>query len=72
MAFEVIRHQLPLFDEEGRAAATDDEHGRDLHYLWEAIGMDVPETLRDLEDPGRHQNLKDEEYSMPLNRGVGA
>jgi pyruvate/2-oxoacid:ferredoxin oxidoreductase beta subunit len=39
---------------------------------WEAIGMDVPQHLRDLEDPGRHQRLKDEEYSMPLNRGVGA
>jgi hypothetical protein len=34
--------------------------------------MDVPKNLRDLEDPERHQRLKDEEYSMPLNRGVGA
>ena len=33
MAPEVIRHQLPLFDEDGRAGATDDEHGRDLYYL---------------------------------------
>src|SRR5260370_34485173 len=33
MAHEVIRHQLPLFDEEGRSSATDDESGRDLHYL---------------------------------------
>ena len=33
MAFEVVRHNLPLFDEEGRAAATDDEAGRDRHYL---------------------------------------
>ena len=41
MTFEVVRHQLPLFDEEGRSAATDDEHGRDLHYL-----PDLPE-----EDP---------------------
>ena len=41
MAFEVIRHQLPLFDEEGRAAAADDEQGRDLYYL-----PDLPE-----EDP---------------------
>jgi pyruvate ferredoxin oxidoreductase beta subunit/oxalate oxidoreductase subunit beta len=39
---------------------------------WEAIGMEVPAHLRDLEDPARHQRLKDEEYSMPLNRGVGA
>lgn len=39
---------------------------------WETIGMDVPKTLRDLEDPARHQRLHDEEYSMPLNRGVGA
>src|SRR5207244_11587987 len=39
---------------------------------WEAIGMDVPQALRDLEDPARHQRLKDEEYSMPINRGVGA
>ena len=28
MAFEVIRHQLPLFDEDGRAAAADDECAR--------------------------------------------
>ncbi|HMD23881.1 MAG TPA: hypothetical protein VKH61_07255, partial [Streptosporangiaceae bacterium] len=41
MAHEVIRHQLPLFDEDGRAGATDDEHGRDLYYL-----PDLPE-----EDP---------------------
>jgi hypothetical protein len=39
---------------------------------WEAIGMDVPPDLRDLEDPARHQRPKEEEYSMPLNRGVGA
>src|ERR1700740_142997 len=41
MAHEVIRHQLPLFDEDGRAGATGDEHGRDLYYL-----PDLPE-----EDP---------------------
>ncbi len=34
--------------------------------------MEVPRHLRDLEDPARHQRLKDEEYSMPLNRGIGA
>jgi hypothetical protein len=34
--------------------------------------MDVPKTLREGEDPARHQRLHDEEYSMPLNRGVGA
>ena len=39
---------------------------------WQAIGMEVPKALRDLEDPARHQRLADEEYSMPLNRGVGA
>ena len=39
---------------------------------WEAIGMEVPKALRDLEDPARHQRLADEEYSMPINRGVGA
>jgi len=39
---------------------------------WEAIGMNVPKTLRDLEDPARHQRLHDEEYSKPINRGVGA
>ena len=41
MTHEVIRQQLPLFDEDGRAGATDDEHGRDLYYL-----PDLPE-----EDP---------------------
>jgi hypothetical protein len=34
--------------------------------------MEVPKSLRDLEDPARHKKLHDEEYSMPLNRGVGA
>src|SRR6202162_2567786 len=41
MTYEVVRHDLPLFDEEGRFAAVDDEAGRDRHYL-----PDVPE-----EDP---------------------
>ena len=41
MTFEVIRQQLPLFEEDGRAAATDDSRGRDLYYL-----PDLPE-----EDP---------------------
>jgi hypothetical protein len=39
---------------------------------WADIGMDVPANLRALEDPERHKRLKEEEYSMPLNRGVGA
>ena len=39
---------------------------------WELIGMDVPQALRELEDPARHQRLHDEEYSMPVNRGIGA
>ena len=41
MAKEVIRQYLPLLEEEGRAAATDDDAGRDRHYL-----PDVPD-----EDP---------------------
>jgi hypothetical protein len=39
---------------------------------WETIGMDVPAELREGEDPERHRRLRDETYSMPLNRGVGA
>jgi hypothetical protein len=34
--------------------------------------MDVPPELRAAEDPERHRKLRDETYSMPLNRGVGA
>jgi len=41
MAKEVIRQYLPLLEEEGRSAATDDSAGRDRHYL-----PDTPE-----EDP---------------------
>jgi len=41
MAKEVIRQYLPLLEEEGRGAATDDSTGRDRHYL-----PDTPE-----EDP---------------------
>ena len=33
MAIEVTRQYLPLLDEEGRAAAVDEETGRDRHYL---------------------------------------
>ena len=33
MAKEVIRQYLPLMEYEGRGAATDDETGRDRHYL---------------------------------------
>ena len=33
MAIEVTRQHLPLLEEEGRGAATDDEAGRDRHYL---------------------------------------
>jgi hypothetical protein len=39
---------------------------------WEDMGMDVPPELRAGEDPAAHAKLKDEHYSMPLNRGVGA
>ncbi len=39
---------------------------------WQAIGMDVPPELREGEDPDKHRRLRDETYSMPLNRGVGA
>jgi pyruvate ferredoxin oxidoreductase beta subunit/oxalate oxidoreductase subunit beta len=39
---------------------------------WQDMGMDVPDELRELEDPERHEYLKDEAYSMPVNRGVGA
>jgi hypothetical protein len=39
---------------------------------WETIGMDVPAELREGEDPERHRRLREETYSMPLNRGVGA
>ena len=39
---------------------------------WETIGMDVPAALREDEDPERHRRMRDETYSMPLNRGVGA
>jgi hypothetical protein len=34
--------------------------------------MDVPDELRELEDPERHEYLREEAYSMPVNRGVGA
>jgi hypothetical protein len=31
----------------------------------------VPQELREAEDPERHRRMKDEEFAMPLNRGVG-
>jgi pyruvate/2-oxoacid:ferredoxin oxidoreductase beta subunit len=45
---------------------------RAANLNWQDIGMDVPAELREGEDPARHARLKDESYSMPLNRGVGA
>jgi oxalate oxidoreductase subunit beta len=39
---------------------------------WETIGMDVPAELRAGEDPEHHKRMREESYSMPLNRGVGA
>src|SRR5262245_46301838 len=36
------------------------------------LGMDVPAELRGGEDPAKHPRLREETYSMPLNRGVGA
>jgi hypothetical protein len=36
------------------------------------MGMDVPASLREGEDPAHHERLSEESYSMPLNRGVGA
>ena len=39
---------------------------------WEDMGADVPKRLRELEDPEAHKHLKEEEYSLPVNRGIGA
>jgi len=45
---------------------------RAANLNWQDMGMDVPAELREGEDPERHARLKDESYSMPLNRGIGA
>ena len=45
---------------------------RAANLNWQDMGMDVPAGLREGEDPQRHARLKEESYSMPLNRGVGA
>ena len=45
---------------------------RAANLNWQDMGMDVPAELREGEDPARHARLKEESYSMPLNRGVGA
>jgi pyruvate ferredoxin oxidoreductase beta subunit/oxalate oxidoreductase subunit beta len=45
---------------------------RAANLNWQDMGMDVPAELREGEDPARHVRLKEESYSMPLNRGVGA
>jgi pyruvate ferredoxin oxidoreductase beta subunit/oxalate oxidoreductase subunit beta len=39
---------------------------------WEDMGADVPKRLRELEDPEAHKHLKEEAYSLPVNRGIGA
>jgi hypothetical protein len=45
---------------------------RGANQNWRDIGMDVPASLREGEDPERHRRMAEETYSMPLNRGVGA
>ena len=42
---------------------------RAANLNWQDMGMDVPAELREGEDPARHARLKEESYSMPLNRG---
>jgi len=39
---------------------------------WPDRGMDVPAELREGEDPAKHLRLREDTYSMPLKRGVGA
>jgi hypothetical protein len=39
---------------------------------WEDMEVEVPQRLRDLEKPENHMALRDEDYSLPVNRGVGA
>ena len=63
------RHAGPVRPHAPRARR-DHAGGRQSQLGSHRHGRAAP--LRDLEDPERHQRLKDEEYSMPLNRGVGA
>jgi hypothetical protein len=39
---------------------------------WEDMGVGVPERLRELEKPEAHKHLKEEDYALPVNRGIGA
>jgi hypothetical protein len=45
---------------------------RGANQNFEDMGMEVPAKLRDQEDPAHHLKLKEEHYSMPVARGVGA
>jgi hypothetical protein len=39
---------------------------------WEDLGVEVPAKLRELEDPTHNEYLKEVNYSLPVQRGVGA
>ena len=39
---------------------------------WEDMGVEVPAKLRELEDPTHNEYLKEVNYSLPVQRGVGA
>ncbi|MGH3177096.1 MAG: hypothetical protein ACRDPF_24910 [Streptosporangiaceae bacterium] len=81
-----MQHELTVWSRPAQGVLVVNSQGRFGHMLpehvarvqaganrnWELIGMDVPQALRDLEDPACHQRLHDEEYSMPVNRGIGA
>lgn len=45
---------------------------RGANQNFEDMGMEVPADLRDQEDPAHHLELKQEHFSMPVSRGVGA
>jgi hypothetical protein len=36
------------------------------------MGVEVPTRLRELEDPTHNEYLKEVQYSLPVQRGVGA
>jgi pyruvate/2-oxoacid:ferredoxin oxidoreductase beta subunit len=72
----ILRPVTDYLAMQGRFGHMHPEHVATLQIAanqnWRDMGVDVPQRLQDLEKPENHMALKDEDYSLPVNRGIGA
>jgi pyruvate/2-oxoacid:ferredoxin oxidoreductase beta subunit len=72
----VIRPVTDYLAMQGRFGHMHPEHVATMQMAanrnWEDMGVEVTDRLRELEKPEYHMALRDEDYALPINRGVGA